>query len=109
MNLGKPELSLNVRDLSASLAFYQSLGFNIARGDQSAGWLVVERDGLHIGLYQGHIDCNLLTFNGGDVEAVARELAAKGVTLASGPEKESDGTVGAMLWDPDGNLIYLNS
>ncbi|MDA7921311.1 VOC family protein [Verrucomicrobiales bacterium] len=60
-------------------------------------------------MYQGHIPENALTFFGGDVAAIAKHLKEGGHEMNSGPEKEEDGSIGATVKDPDGNLIYFNS
>ena len=109
MDLGKPEISLAVSDLSQSLAFYQAFGFRVCEGEKGEGWLVLELGAFRLGLYEGHIPQNMLTFQGGNVTTLTKELVARGVDLVSGPEREGDGTTGAVLRDPDGNLIYLNT
>lgn len=109
MKLGTPELSLNVADLAKSLSFYQALGFTAIEGKESEGWLVIQQDGIRIGLYAENVAPNSLTFFGGDVEAIARKLHEAGVALESDPTEEADGTMGAKVLDPDGNLIYFNS
>lgn len=109
VNLGHPELSLKVDNLQKSLAFYQKLGFETVEGNADENWLVVEHNGLRIGLYQGHIERNLITFHDGDVNGIAEGLAQAGVTFATGPEIEPDQSIGATIFDPDGNAIYLNT
>ncbi len=109
MKLGTPEISLAVADIKASLAFYESLGFKRVEGIEEEQWVVLAQDGLRIGLYEGHVDENSLTFFGGDVNAIAGKLHAAGFDLKTGPETEEDGSVGAKVFDPDGNLIYFNA
>ncbi len=109
LNLGRFELSLNVTDLERSVEFYERLGFTAVEGDPAEGWRIMINGDLRLGLYRGHIPANLLNFRGGDVFALARELKMRGVVLESGPEIESDGSAGASLRDPDGNLVYLNT
>ena len=109
MKLGNPEISLAVSDIKASFAFYESLGFNRVEGAEEEKWVVVTQPGLRIGLYEGHVDANSLTFFGGDVEAIARKLHESGFELKSGPATEDDGSLGAKVVDPDGNLVYFNT
>ena len=53
MELGAFSVSLAVKDLAASRAFYETLGFEPFMGDPEQGWLVL-RNGDHvIGLFQG--------------------------------------------------------
>jgi len=109
MKLGTPEISLAVRSLEDSIAFYQALGFRRVEGEESEGWLVLEHGGVRIGLYQGQITRNSLTFFGGDVQGIAETLAGAGYDMKEPPAKEEDGSTGATVEDPDGNLLYFNS
>ncbi len=107
--LGAFELSLNVKDLAASLEFYEKLGFEPVVVRHDRGYAVVRQGHLKIGLYQGHVDSNLITFFGGDVLAIQQELESKGVPILEKAARESDGTVGMVVADPDGNKVYFNS
>jgi predicted lactoylglutathione lyase len=98
-----------VKSLSKAFDFYSALGFEKVDGAEAEGWMVLENSGFRIGLSQGHIPENAITFFGGDVEKIANHLTSAGYELASGPEKEEDGSLGATIKDPDGNLIYFNS
>ena len=109
MKLEKTEYSLNVKSLLKSREFYSSLGFQTVEGAEAEGWLVLEKEGSRIGLYEGHIPENALTFFGGDDPAISKHLVSSGYEMLSGPEKEADGSIGATVRDPDGNLIYFNS
>ena len=65
MQLGAFSVSLAVKDIAASRAFYEKLGFRAFMGDASQNWLML-RNGDHvIGLFQGMFDKNTLTFNPG--------------------------------------------
>jgi lactoylglutathione lyase len=96
MNLGTFSISLAVKDLSASRAFYEKLGFSVVGGDAVQHWLILRNPGaVTIGLFQGMFDGNLLTFNPGwgaqaenvdpfdDVRDIQRRLEAQGLALAS--------------------------
>lgn len=109
LDIGRFELCLVVADLESSLGFYEKLGFSVAGGNPAEGWLIITNGDCRLGLYQGHIRANMLNFRGGDVFIIARELQRRGVRLESGPEIEADGSAGAVLRDPDGNLVYLNT
>lgn len=62
---------------------------------------------------------NAVAWSGGDdVEAIADDLRAKGVTLEEHPElgmridrgvHEADGFAGIWFKDPDGNILHVNS
>jgi hypothetical protein len=106
-SLGRFEYSLNVLDLPASIAFYEALGFERGGGD-GRSWCEMVNGDLHLGLYQGHVSSNLLTFFTPQVAEIAGRLASAGVAVDQGPELEQDGSTGLTLSDPDGNRIYLN-
>ena len=62
MNLGNFSVSLAVKDLAASRAFYQTLGFEVSGGDPAQNWLILQNGSATIGLFQGMFERNLLTF-----------------------------------------------
>jgi len=109
MEIGRFELCLKVSDLATSRKFYETLGFKVSKGAEADGFLILKSGSASIGLYQGHIGENLLNFRGGDVFAIAQSLEESGLQLESPAEIESDGSAGAMVRDPDGNLIYFNT
>ena len=65
MQLGTFSLSLNVKDLEASRAFYEKLGFKAFVGEATQGWLILKNGDCVIGLFQGMFEKNMLTFNPG--------------------------------------------
>jgi catechol 2,3-dioxygenase-like lactoylglutathione lyase family enzyme len=106
---GEFVLCLNVKDLGRSLEFYERLGLKRIGGAPAQGWVIFGHRNLKLGLFEGHIDQNLLNFRGGDVFALAAELKARGFELKKDAEREADGSAGAWLEDPDGNLVYFNT
>ncbi len=73
MQLGAFSVSLAVKDLAASKAFYEHFGFSEAGGDAIQNWLVMRNGDTTIGLFQGMFDKNMLTFNPGwDSDAECR-------------------------------------
>ena len=60
MNLGAFSVSLAVKDLAASKAFYEKLGFTSMGGDESQGWLMLTSGSTVIGLFQGMFEKNIL-------------------------------------------------
>ena len=118
-NLGYFSVSLAVRDLDASRAFYERLGFEPLGGGE--GWLVMRQGGAMIGLFQGMFDANVLTFNPPDVRAVQARLAERGVETellrpvpdsddptAALPADSAEGPAYIVLEDPDGNAILID-
>jgi len=70
MDLGAFSISLTVKDIEASKAFYEKLGFSIFGGDITQNWLIMKNGNSIIGLFQGMFDKNMLTFNPGwDMDA----------------------------------------
>lgn len=120
MDLGAFSVSLSVKDIAASRAFYEKLGFTQFGGNQDQNWLIMKNGDHVIGLFQGMFEGNLLTFNPGwdqnaqaldsftDVRELQRVLKAKGITLLSEADENATGPGSAMLVDPDGNTILLD-
>ena len=65
IKLGAFSLSLAVKDLATSQAFYEKLGFGRAGGDPAQGWLILRNSDTTLGLFQGMFERNTLTFNPG--------------------------------------------
>jgi lactoylglutathione lyase len=120
MQLGNFSVSLAVKDIAASRAFYEKLGFSVWGGNQQQNWLILKNGSTIIGLFQGMFERNLLTFNPGwdgnaqklpeftDVRDLQRELKAQGVRLLSEADETTSGPASFMVEDPDGNRILLD-
>lgn len=120
MNLGAFSISLAVKDIQASKAFYEKLGFSVFGGDAAQNWLIMKNGDHIVGLFQGMFDKNILTFNPGwdqdanklgsftDVRALQRELKARGVTLVSEADESTSGPASFVVVDPDGNQILVD-
>jgi lactoylglutathione lyase len=109
MNLGTFSVSLAVKDIAASRAFYEALGFEAIAGDQAKNWLILKNGEAKIGLFQGMFDKNGLTFNPADVRAIQRGLKAKGITSFTHEVDESTTGPGyTALLDPDGNPVLFD-
>ena len=65
MQLGAFSISLTVKDIAASAAFYEKLGFTSFGGDVTQNWLILKNGETVIGLFQGMFEKNMLTFNPG--------------------------------------------
>ncbi|RLL43727.1 VOC family protein [Oceanobacillus piezotolerans] len=120
MKLGAFSVSLNVKDIHASKAFYEKLGFQEFGGDISQNWLIMKNEGCIIGLFQGMFEKNILTFNPGwnesaenvesftDIRDIQKELKEKGVKLIAEADESSEGPAHLLVEDPDGNQILLD-
>ncbi|GAB5494141.1 MAG: hypothetical protein Phog2KO_43560 [Phototrophicaceae bacterium] len=107
MELGNFSLSLNVKDIKASRAFYEKLGFEVFDGNEEHNWLMLRCGETKLGLFQGMFEQNLLTFNPQDVRAIQKKLKAEGVELITEAE-EGEGPASITLIDPDGNPILFD-
>ena len=65
MELGAFSISLAVKDIAASRAFYEKFGFKALAGDASKHWLILKNGPHVIGLFQGMLEKDSLTFNPG--------------------------------------------
>ena len=120
MRLGNFSVSLAVKDIAASRAFYEKLGFKTMGGNQAQNWLILQNDTSTIGLFQGMFEKNMLTFNPGwdrsantlpefdDVREIQRNLKSQGVSLKSEADEASTGPASLIVVDPDGNPILLD-
>lgn len=120
MELGAFSLSLTVKDISASAAFYEKLGFSRHGGDISQNWLILKNGEAVIGLFQGMFDKNMLTFNPGwtqeaealdsftDVRDLQRQVKAQGIQFLSEADEETTGPASFIVLDPDGNPVLVD-
>jgi lactoylglutathione lyase len=119
MELGVFSISLNVKDLAASKAFYEKLGFK-AFGGAGGKYLIMKNGDNLIGLFQGMFEKNVLTFNPGwdhnakklpaftDVRDLQRKLKAQGFKLATEADEKTTGPASFIIVDPDGNPILID-
>ena len=120
MNLGAFSVSLAVKDIDASKAFYEKFGCEVVDGDIDQHWLILRNGDHTIGLFQGMFEKNTLTFNPGwdkhaatlesftDIRELQRELKARGVTLVSEADEQTTGPASFIAVDPDGNPILVD-
>ena len=120
MELGNFSVSLTVKDIKASKAFYEKLGFTQVGGVLEQNWVVLQNGTTKVGLFQGMFERNMLTFNPGwthtretlkdfqDVRELQRTLKARGLELTLEADEATDGPASLMLVDPDGNPILID-
>jgi lactoylglutathione lyase len=120
MKLGAFSISLAVKDLTASRAFYEKLGFSDLGGVPDQNWLIMTDGNAVIGLFQGMFDKNTLTFNPGwgqdarnvdpfdDVRAIQADLESKGIELINKADPATTGPAHIFMLDPDGNPILID-
>ncbi len=121
MKLGAFSISLNVKDINASKAFYEKLGFTVFAGDLKMNYLIMKNGNSLIGLFQGMFENNILTFNPGwdenasqleqfdDVRTIQQHLKDMDVNLASELDASNASGPGSFtVIDPDGNTILID-
>ena len=120
MKLGAFSISLSVKDINVSQAFYERLGFSVFAGGLDKNYLIMKNGNALVGLFQGMFEGNLLTFNPGwdenaalvpefdDVRAIQKSLKQHEVPLMSEADESTTGPGSLMLMDPDGNMILID-
>ena len=120
MELGAFSISLKVKDIKKSVEFYEKLGFTYKGGNIDQNWIVLKNGNTVIGLFQGFIEKNTLTFNPGwdqqaqnlpeftDVREIQKKLKAKDVKLDREADEKTTGPEYIILKDPDGNPILID-
>ena len=120
MSLGAFSISLAVKDLAASRAFYEKLGFTSVMGEPGKNWLILRNGTTTIGLFHGMFEKNIMTFNPGwdaacnkldaftDVRDLQKRLRAAGIEPVTPADESSTGPASLVVVDPDGNAILLD-
>jgi catechol 2,3-dioxygenase-like lactoylglutathione lyase family enzyme len=120
MKIGAFSISLSVKDLKKSMAFYETLGFSIFAGDFDKKYLIMKNEDALVGLFEGMFEGNILTFNPGwdqnankledfdDVRSIQKALKAKGIVLTTEADEATTGPASIVLLDPDGNTILVD-
>ena len=120
MELGAFSISLSVKNIKISKAFYQKLGFHVFGGDETQNWLIMKNGEHVIGLFQGMFEKNMLTFNPGwdqngnqlrvfqDVRELQKKLKRKGIIFQNEVDEGTTGPANFIIYDPDGNPILVD-
>lgn len=120
MKLGAFSISLTVKNIQQSFDFYTHLGFEKVGGDIKQNWLIMKNENAIIGLFQGILDSNVLTFNPGwderaeevnpfqDIRDIQKKLLERGVSLAERADENTRGPAYITFTDPDGNKILID-
>ena len=119
MDLGAFSISLAVKDLEASISFYEKLGFEAKGGGEK--WKILVNGSSTLGLFEGMFEENILTFNPGwnqdatnkeafeDIRELERRLKISGLEpVVSNCEDKASGPAHLVLVDPDGNRVMLD-
>ena len=120
MNSGAFYISLAVKNIHASKAFYEKIGFTEFGGNLDQGWLILKNGSSLIGLFQGMFEKNILTFNPGwdqdaqpldefsDVREIQKNLKAAGIQFESEADETTSGPASFVIMDPDGNPVLFD-
>jgi catechol 2,3-dioxygenase-like lactoylglutathione lyase family enzyme len=120
LKLGAFSISLSVKDLAKSKAFYENLGFTVFGGAMEKRYLIMKNETTLIGIFQGMFQGNMLTFNPGwdsnaknvepfdDIRIIQKELKSKNIALTMEADEKTTGPASVMTTDPDGNIILID-
>lgn len=120
MQLGTFSNGLAVKDIYASKAFYEKLGFECSYDSTDQGWAIMRSGAVVIGLFQNMFENNIMTFNPGwddkaealehfkDIRDIYKELKAKKVNITKDLDENASGPAHFTVKDPDGNEIMFD-
>lgn len=112
MNPNNHSISLAVKDIHASKAFYEQLGFVPVEGTGPIedNWIILKKGLSHIGLFQDMFEENIITFNPTDARSIYKDLKNKGVGFLMESESihDEEGPCHFCIADPDGNQILFD-
>ena len=120
MKLGNFSISLAVKDIKKSKAFYEKLGFKEMGGKIEQNWIILQNERSTIGLFQGMFPNNIMTFNPGwdhkaealkdfmDVRNIQEQLEKSGIKITTRADPATTGPASLVLADPDGNTILID-
>ena len=120
MQFGNFSVSLAVKDLQASKAFYEKLDFEQVGGDIKQNYVIMQNSTSTIGLFQGMFEKNILTFNPGwnrkaetlenfqDVRDLQARIKERGIKPVTEADETTKGPASFVILDPDGNAILID-
>ncbi|MEZ5013425.1 MAG: hypothetical protein R2794_03975 [Chitinophagales bacterium] len=120
MKPGAFSISLAVKDIHVSKAFYEHIGFSVFAGSLEQNYLIMKNGNALIGLFQGMFSGNILTFNPGwdenaqvmdaydDVRNIQKVLKDNQVPMLSEADENTTGPASCMCTDPDGNVLLFD-
>lgn len=120
MKLGAFSVSLSVKDIHQSKAFYENLGFAVLAGELEKNYLIMKNENALIGLFQGMFSNIILTFNPGwdesgqntesfdDIREILKQLKAEGIEIPTPADESAEGPANITVTDPDGNVILID-
>ena len=119
MELGAFSISLGVKDLAKSRAFYEALGFQVFADMSEHNYLILKNGDTLVGLFQGMFEGPMLTFNPGwgqsaenvdpftDVREIKEKLKVAGIEIGQESGGE-EGPASFTVIDPDGYPVLID-
>lgn len=109
MELGQHHIALNVKNLQASKQFYLKLGFVVDErfSNPKQKWMIMRNGTLIVGLYEGIIPRNTLTFTPENIFELQKHLKKSDVPFVLEVKKDTQGAKHFLLVDPDGNPLFF--
>lgn len=92
----------------------------VLHGDIAQNWLIMKNGSHVIGLFQGMLEKNVVTFNPGwdsdakpigkftDVRELQRQIKSQAVKMVTEADEGTTGPASFMVIDPDGNPILID-
>jgi len=120
LKLGAFSLSLSVKDLAKSKAFYENLSFQVLAGSEKDQYYIMKNENALIGIFHGMFEGNIMTFNPGwdengketstfdDIRKIQKHLKSQGVAFDLAADESTSGPANFMIKDPDGNIILMD-
>jgi catechol 2,3-dioxygenase-like lactoylglutathione lyase family enzyme len=109
MELGQHHIALNVKNLQASKEFYLKMGFEVDQrfSNIERKYLIMRNAELIIGLYEGIIPRNTLTFSSDNIHILQKHLKQNGVPFVLEAKEGTQGAAHFLIVDPDGNPLFF--
>jgi catechol 2,3-dioxygenase-like lactoylglutathione lyase family enzyme len=120
IKLGAFSMSLSVRNLALSKAFYETLGFTVLGGSMEKNYLILKNGNALLGIFQGMFEGHMLTFNPSwdesgknvekfdDIREIQKHLKKNEIALSLEADETTTGPASFMLTDPDGNILLID-
>lgn len=107
IDVGVFSMSLAVKNLAKTKAFYEAFGFVEVAGEPDKKWVILANGVAKIGLFQGMFEADLVTFNPPDARIVESKLREAGIEIERPTEGET-GPCHFVVRDPDGRVVLID-
>ena len=109
MKLGQHHIALNVKNLQTSKEFYLKMGFIVDErfSCPQRKYLIMRNAELIIGLYEGIIPRNTITFTPDNIRELQKKLKQKSIPFVLEANENTQGPAHFLIVDPDGNPLFF--